>query len=531
MNDTTWTVAQIREAEAPLLAGQQHADELMQSAARAVAAAARALLAERDAPRVLVLAGPGGNGGDGLYAGAQLLLDGYRVDAHLTAGAAHERALAAFTTAGGEVLDGPAERIWDYQLVIDAITGIGGRAGLGDDLRETVEDLDFPGVAVLSVDVPSGVDADTGAGGNLHVTADATITFGGWRRAHALSDACGDQLLADIAAGEASLSAELERMSEEAELGDELMLFAHRAVPASGWPGEFELLEPLGADPVAPGPADDKYTGGVVGIRAGSGNYPGAAILCTTGAVNATPAMVRYAGPQALEVVRALPEVVVKQQLEDAGRVQAWVFGPGVGTDDTAAHELRWVLAEEVPVLVDADGLTLLAHHPELRELAARREQPTVITPHDGEFARLREAVGLPERSRLEETAELAAALDCTVVRKGRSTIVAPPSARTAEYAHAIDAGNSWAATPGSGDVLAGLIGARVARAAADDDQRDLPDLYEAAVVEAIVEAVNIHAAAAKLAAQTEYGEATAPAGRIAGFVREATAFLTRCGR
>ena len=211
--------------------------------------------------------------------------------------------------------------------------------------------------------------------------------------------------------------------------------------------------------------------------------------------------------------------------------MQAWVFGPGVGTDDTAAHELRWVLTEEVPVLVDADGLTLLAHHPELRELAARREQPTVITPHDGEFARLREAVGLPERSRLEETAELAAALDCTVVRKGRSTIVAPPSARTAEYAHAIDAGNSWAATPGSGDVLAGLIGARVARAAADDDQRDLPDLYEAAVVEAIVEAVNIHAAAAKLAAQTEYGEATAPAGRIAGFVREATAFLTRCGR
>lgn len=533
MNDTTWTVAQIREAEAPLLAGQTHADELMQSAARAVAGAATELLLDdaRLHPAVLILAGPGGNGGDGLFAGSFLAQAGYPVDAYLTAGEAQPAALEALTGAGGAVLGGPPERIWEYRLVIDAITGIGGRAGLDEGLRETVEDLDLPDLAVLSVDVPSGVDADTGGGGNLHVTADATITFGGWRRAHALSDACGDQLLADIAAGEASLSAELERMSEEAELGGELMLFAHRAVPASGWPGEFELLEPLVADPVAPGPADDKYTGGVVGIRAGSGDYPGAAILCTTGAVNATPAMVRYVGPQALEVVRALPEVVVKQQLEDAGRVQAWVFGPGVGTNDTAAHELRWVLAQKVPVLVDADGLTLLANHPELRELAAGREQPTVLTPHDGEFARLREAVGLPERSRLEETVELAAALDCTVVRKGRSTIVAPPSAHTAEYAYAIDAGNSWAATPGSGDVLAGLIGARMARAAADDDQRDLPDLYEAAAVKAIVEAVNIHAAAAKLAAQTEYGEATAPAGRIAGFVREATAFLTRCGR
>ena len=531
MNDFTWTVAHIREVEKALLSRQSRPDELMQSAARAVAGAATELLLDDARPRpcVLILAGPGGNGGDGLYAGALLAQAGYPVDAYLTAGKAHPAALEALTGAGGAVLGGPPERIWEYRLVIDAITGIGGRAGLDEGLRDVVEDLDFPGVAALSVDVPSGVDADTGEGGDLHVTADATVTFGGWRRAHALSDACGDQLLADINVGDAGLAAEFERMSEEAELGGELTLFAYRGVPASGWPGGFDVLEPMDADPVAPGPADDKYSGGVVGIRAGSEDYPGAAILCATGAVNATPSMVRYVGPQALEVVRALPEVVAKQKLTDAGRVQAWVFGPGAGTGDAAARELRWVLEQEVPALIDADGLTLLATHPELRELAARREQPTVLTPHDGEFARLREAAGLPEQGRLEETLALAGALCCVVVRKGRHTLICPPAAGGAaggaDYAFAIDAGTSWAATPGSGDVLAGIIGARMARAAASEDT---PEMLGLSVAEAAAEAVSIHAVAAQLAAETPYGEATAPASRIAAFVRDATAALSR---
>lgn len=546
MDNFTWTVEQIRAAEAPLVAKERYPDELMQSAAQSVAEAAHMMLARLPRPaggtiggaaapapgHVLVLAGPGGNGGDGLYAGAELARDGHRVDAYLTAGTAHRPALKAFTAAGGRVVDEP-EAAWSYQLATDAITGIGGRAGLDEDLRELVEDLAFPTLQVLSVDVPSGIDADTGAGGDLHVTADVTVTFGGWRRAHALSPACGEQLLADASAAGLSLTEQFRSMSDNGELGGTLMVFAHRASgvdrAALPWPAGFTTLGPARVGSVEPSPQQDKYTGGVVGICAGSEDYPGAAILCAAAAVDATPGMVRYAGPQALEVVRAHPEVVATHKLEDAGRVQAWVFGPGAG-EDTAA-ELRWVLEQDVPLLIDATGLTLLTQHEELRRLAAARRAPTVLTPHDGEFERLRTAVGLGQRSRLEETTALAAELNCIVVRKGRSTIVAPPSARAAEYAYAVDAGNSWAATPGSGDVLAGLIGARVARAAANEDQRDLPDLYQAAVVEAIVEAVNIHAAAAKLAARTEYGEATAPAGRIAGCIREATALLTRRGR
>ena len=158
---------------------------------------------------------------------------------------------------------------------------------------------------------------------------------------------------------------------------------------------------------VEPHPADDKYSGGVVGIRAGSGQYPGAALLSVSGALYATPSMVRYVGPQAAEVVRAHPEVVATQELDEAGRVQAWVFGPGAGTDETAARELAWVLRQEVPVLIDADGLTLLCDHPDLLRQLHDRKHPTVLTPHDGEFARLRETAQVSASNRLEETLQL----------------------------------------------------------------------------------------------------------------------------
>ena len=146
--------------------------------------------------RALVLAGPGGNGGDALYAGAELQLAGHNVDALLTAGHAQERALSAFTNAGGTVLERLPEGSAEYALAIDGITGIGGSGGLRGELADVVAWL--RGVQVLAVDVPSGVDANTGEAGELHVSADATVTFGGWRRAHALAPECGVQLLADI---------------------------------------------------------------------------------------------------------------------------------------------------------------------------------------------------------------------------------------------------------------------------------------------------------------------------------------------
>lgn len=490
----TYTVDQIRAAEAPLIEGTERPDELMQKAAHAVAEVARSLYDPRE---VLILAGPGGNGGDALYAGAELALAGIRVAAHLTAGKAHDRALAAFTNAGGTLPDDLPEP----DLIIDGITGIGGSAGLRDNLRAVVGYTQRSQARVLSVDVPSGVAADTGEAGELHVTADATLTFGGWRRVHALAPECGLQLLADISELGARL---VEGLPVRADDGPPSVLANRAVLPADlELPEGIVTLPKVSARSVEPSPTDDKYSGGVVGIRAGSGQYPGAALLSVAGAVNATPAMVRYVGPQALEVVRRHPEVVVTEKLEDAGRVQAWVFGPGAGTEDTA--ELEWILRQDVPVLVDADGLTLLAQSPDLRRLLRDREKETVLTPHDGEFARLQEVVGVPHADRLTETMELARELGATILRKGRSTII------VSREAFVVDAGHSWAATPGSGDVLSGIAGARLA----------LPG-SEAA--QTMVEAVSVHAVAAKRAAQTPYGDAPAPASRIAEFVREATA-------
>lgn len=526
MEDFTWTVAQIRQAEQRLRAHTTDPEAMMQAAASAVARAAGAML-ERVATepgataRILILAGPGGNGGDGLYAGALLAKLGHTVEAVLTASTAHQPALEAFTAAGGTVVD-ELDTPWAFHLAVDAITGIGGRAGLDESLRPLLAEIE--GLPVLAVDVPSGIAADTGEGGALHITADATITFGGWRRAHVINPACGDQLLADISVGEHSLAAEFEAMSNGGELGDTLMLFASRAVAGAQWPAEFAQLQPFDTAPVAPGPTSDKYTGGVVGITAGSAEFPGAAVLCCLGAVNATPGMVRYAGPQAREVVRALPEVVAVDRLEDCGRVQAWVFGPGSGPDSQA--QLRWLLARPEPLLIDATGLTLLSSSPTLRELLVSRDAPTVLTPHDGEFARLYEAAGCEQATagkvagRLEETLALAAALRCTIVRKGRSTIIAADTG--SDYAYAVDAGHSWAATPGSGDVLSGLIGARIALAAAADAADDAA----APVDEVAAQSVVVHAVAAKLAAATPFGDATAPASRIAAFLRDATAAL-----
>lgn len=488
-NPTThaFTAAQIRAAEQPLLDAQQHPDELMQQAAHSVAVVARHMV---PAGRVLLLVGTGGNGGDALYAGAELSMEGYRVEAWCVFGTAHNRALEVFSTAGGRVittLDGP------YDLVIDGVLGIGGAGDLPAGIRGATR-----GATVLAVDVPSGVSADSGARGANHLIADVSVTFGGWRLAHGLAPECGVQLLADIGLRGRTLGDQL-----AAQAGTPI----HRASgPQSQWP---EQLIQLGAGTITsdePGFYDDKYTGGVVGIRAGSDTYPGAAILSTAGAVAATSAMVRYAGPQVLEVVRAHPEVVATDTLDAAGRVQAWVFGPGVGTDDQAAAELAAVLNQEVPVLIDADGLSLLANSADLRDKVAHRSCPTVVTPHDGEFHRLADAVCLPKSDRLTETRALATALDCVVVRKGRSTVIARPDGGV----RLVDAGCSWAATPGSGDVLSGIIGARMARDGVDR----------------IHESVIIHARAALLAAQTPFGEAQTSASGIAEHVRAATAQL-----
>ena len=410
------TVEDVRRAEAAAMA-RLPAGALMQRAAAGLAAAVLDLLAGGYGRRVLLLVGPGDNGGDALWAGARLAARGSRVEALLLADRVHEAGLAALVAAGGRATRDLDDLHPAPDVVVDGIVGIGGRPGLRSDAVAALEQ--YAGVPVVAVDVPSGVDVDTGRIDGPHVQADLTVTFGTHKIAHLVdpaSSASGALHLVDLG------------------LTDDLP------------PADVEALQPDDVRALLPRPggAAHKYTRGVVGVRAGSGTYPGAALLAVAGANTGLVGMVRYVGPAAIaDTVRtAQPEVV------GDGRVQAWVVGPGGGDD--AATMLAEARADDVPVVVDADALRHV-------------DGPLpgcVLTPHAGELAAMlgveRAAV---EASPLEHARAAARRWDCVVLLKGHHTLVSDPTGRV----RVTTTGVPWLATAGAGDVLAGLVGALVA--------------------------------------------------------------------
>nr|WP_239028813.1 NAD(P)H-hydrate epimerase [Pseudonocardia acidicola] len=406
---------------------------LMRRAAFGVAVHVRELLAERtggvSGHRVALLVGAGNNGGDALFAGADLSRRGAGVTAVLLApDRAHPDGLAALRRAGGRVLaaseTGRARAaVTGADAVVDGIVGISGRGPLREPAASLVAAADEAGVPIVAVDLPSGVDPDTGAVDGPAVAAAATVTFGALKPVHVLAPwRCGPVHLVDI--GLAPL------------------------LP----PPHAEVLEvpDVGGRWPIPGPADDKYTQGVGGIAAGSAMYPGAGVLATGAAVFATSGMVRYAGGAADRVRARWPEAIVTDTIDAAGQTQSWTVGPGIGTDDAARDLLAAVIGRDVPLCVDADAITLLGKHDDLR--ATVRGRPVVITPHDREFARVAGEVGV---DRIGAARRAAAELDVTVLLKGHSTVIADRGGRVLVH----PSRDSWPATAGSGDVLSGIIG------------------------------------------------------------------------
>ena len=409
---------------------------LMRRAAFGLAVHARRMLADPGpvaGARVTLLVGAGDNGGDALWAGAELRRRGVGVTAVLLRPErAHAAGLAALRRAGGRTVeakdgDAAARAVQQARLVIDGIVGISGTGALRDPAPALVAAAAAAGVPVLACDLPSGVDCDTGAVAGAAVTAAATVTFGARKPVHVLAaDRCGPVHLVDIGLGP-HLPQPHASVLEAADV-------------AAHWP--------------FPGPADDKYTQGVTGVAAGSATYPGAAVLATGAAVLATSGMVRFAGSAADGVKARWPEVIATDTFAGAGRVQAWTVGPGIGTDGAGRDLLAAVLDQQVPACVDADAVTLLARHDDLR--AAVRGRPIVITPHAGEFARIAGDVG-PDR--IAAASRAAAELGVTVLLKGNATVVADPDGRALVH----PSPTSWAATAGSGDVLSGIVGALLA--------------------------------------------------------------------
>ncbi|MYS22853.1 yjeF C-terminal region, hydroxyethylthiazole kinase-related, partial [Streptomyces sp. DvalAA-14] len=337
--------------------------------------------------------------------------------------------------AGGRTVtpaDGPAA-ITRARLVLDGITGIGGKGGLrpaGVSLAEAAREAP---AAVVAVDLPSGVDAGTGEVHGAAVHADATVTFGTYKPG----------LLIDPAA----------------ELAGALRLVDIGLAPFLGAP-EIEALQHADVAALLPDPGgeSDKYSRGLVGVVAGSDRYPGAAVLAVSGALRGGAGAVRYVGSGGAAVLARHPETLVSTgSPHEAGRVQAWVVGPGLGDTPDARRAVGEVLDSQVPVLVDADGLRGL----DADRVRARRA-PTVLTPHAGEAAALLGwARADVEARRLEAVRSLAARFGATVLLKGSTTLVADPAPGTPVRVN--PTGTAWLATAGSGDVLSGLTGSLLA--------------------------------------------------------------------
>ena len=430
------TVEQVRAAEAELMAVQPDG-ALMQRAAAGLAHAVIDLMGGAYGRRVVLLVGAGHNGGDALWAGAMLARRGAAVEAWLLADEVYAEGLVALRAAGGRVTEPHDDH--EADVAVDGIVGIGGRPGLRDAAVTALDHL--TGVTLVAVDTPSGVDVDTGELDGPHVTADLTVTFGTLKVAHLVdpaSAACGVVHLVDLGL----------------DLPDPVV----------------EALQPADVRRLLPRPSRDahKYTRGVVGIRAGSTEYSGAARLCMAGAASGLVGMVRYVGEADAEVRTDHPEVV------GTGRVQAWVVGSGSG--DGAGGQLKEAVSDGVPLVVDADALG---------HVKGPLPVEAVLTPHAGELAAMtgtaREDI---EKKPLHHVRQAAERYRAVVLLKGRHTLVAHPGGRV----RMTTTGLPWLATAGAGDVLAGLVGALLASGL---------DTYDAASVGSW-----LHGAAATVAAR-----------------------------
>jgi hydroxyethylthiazole kinase-like uncharacterized protein yjeF len=408
----------------------------MQRAASGVAAAAareaRAAQGKVFGAKIMILVGPGNNGGDALFAGARLARRGAAVIAVRCLGQPHARGLAALLAAGGRLIDlddlGSAEdhRPFDTlrtgglsssmpDVAVDGILGIGGRPGLPDRVALLAAALSSRRVPTVAVDLPSGVDADTGGVPGASVRASRTVTFGQLKPCHLIEPAhsrCGEIEVVDIGLG------------------------AARALPGGLWLRQMNDEELAGWP--FPDARSDKYSRGVVGIDAGSDQYPGAGVLSTYGAVYGGAGMVRFLGAdKPAEIIRrALPNVVFS-----AGQVQSHLLGSGWGDRPDGAEVIATALDSGLPAVIDADGL---------KYLPEKLPATWLLTPHAGELARL---LG-EERTWVTDDPI-------------RAVRAAGPDL---EWVSVAMPGPAWTAQAGSGDVLGGLCATLLAAGLSTED-------------------------------------------------------------
>jgi ADP-dependent NAD(P)H-hydrate dehydratase / NAD(P)H-hydrate epimerase len=445
------TPAEMSKADRFAIAAGTPGIQLMERAGLAVADEAARLAKSRG--RIVVLCGPGGNGGDGFIAARLLASRGYAVEVGLLGprdALKGDPALAA-ARYPGPALDALAVELASADCVIDALFGAGLARDIDGEAKAVIERVNAfarAGGRVLAVDVPSGVDGETGKVRGVAVEASASVTFFRLKPGHLLAPGralCGEIRLADIGIPEAAL----------APIGPQAFVNA---------PAVWREALPR------PNAASHKYARGAVLVLSGAGHHTGAARLAARAALRAGAGIVTVASPpDALAVNAAHLTAVMVAPFANAREFEALLadtrrraiaLGPGAGVGPTLRKLVAAALtrpAERRTIVLDADALTSFAGDaPHLAALVKRGGHQAVLTPHEGEFARLFE--GAPgvrlDDDKLKRARAAARLMGAVVLIKGADTVVAAPDGR-ATIGWDLP---PWLATAGSGDVLSGFI-------------------------------------------------------------------------
>lgn len=428
--------------------------DLMVSAGQAVADAAQDLVAEGP---ILVVAGRGNNGGDGFVAAAALAARGRNIAVMLLCDRASLQGDAALAARGwtGAMRPFDPQHLGTPALIIDALFGAGLNRPVKGDPLLMIDAVNASGAPVLSVDLPSGVNGDTGAVMAVAVRATATVTFFRPKPGHLLlpgRSCCGRLRVADIGIDRGVLDVIRPATSEN--------------VPEV-WTSAFPVPE---AD-------SHKYARGHAVVVSGDIAATGAARLSARAALRAGAGLVTLASPRAALAVNAAALTAVMVRAVDTAdefcgliedrRISACVLGPGAGIGARTRDLVLALLSVRRNAVLDADALTSFAKAPEVLfdAIKAAHELRIVLTPHSGEFSHLFKEIkeDISVKSKLEQTRAAAKRSGAVVLLKGPDTVVASPDGRATIAANA----PPWLATAGSGDVLAGMIGGLLAQGVA----------------------------------------------------------------
>lgn len=435
------TSAQSGKLDQQAISAGQSGPTLMARATRGIT---RTIVERFEPSPTLVICGPGNNGGDGLLVAHRLRRIGWPVTVASEPVWRARRGDAAWAGSiwGNDeiTLAEAAGRRWS--LVVDAVFGAGFSRSLELSLARLFAAIAANSTPVVAVDVPSGVNGTTGSVDAASPKAAVTVTFARLKRGHVLLPArsyCGELVVVDIGIADTDIAA--------------LAPLPQHNTPEI-WRSALPRRTAVG----------NKYTSGHTLVVAGPGHRCGAAIMSAQAAQAAGSGLVTlacrsqdfpvFAAHSREEMLTSSEQLGKAGSLLDDRRTTAVVIGPALGLDDRAIDLLSAALATQKPVVVDADAITLLGNHGgNLRDLL---QAQVIITPHDGEFARICDSTG----NRLDRALEAAKALGVVVLLKGGDTVVAAPDGRSVVNAHAPPS----LAVAGSGDVLAGIAGALLAR-------------------------------------------------------------------